>query len=155
MVGTITAMLRNAGAQFRIVHHPPTRTSEESARARGEEIAIGGKAIVMKVDERFVLLVISAAHRIDSRKVREIFRARKIRFATAEELHQLTGLVPGSVPPFGRPLFDLDLCADRTVTLNERIAFNAGSLTDSVVMTTEDYLRIAHPQVLSFGADQP
>ena len=29
---------------FREVHHEPTRTSEESARARGEELRVGGKA---------------------------------------------------------------------------------------------------------------
>ena len=33
---------------YREVHHEPTRTSEDSARVRGEELKNGGKALVMK-----------------------------------------------------------------------------------------------------------
>ena len=57
----------------------------------------------------------------------------------------LTGLVPGSVPPFGRPILDLELVVDESVLANERIAFNAGSLTESVIMATEDWREIARP----------
>ena len=31
------------------------------------------------------------------------------------------------------------------MTENERIAFNAGSLTDSIIMNVDDYLRAARP----------
>ena len=57
----------------------------------------------------------------------------------------MTGLVPGCVPPFGRPILDLDLYVDRSILENDRIAFNAGSLTDSMIMDREDYIRIAEP----------
>jgi len=39
----IRQLLSNAGANFREVHHEPTRTSEESAKARGEELHIGAR----------------------------------------------------------------------------------------------------------------
>ena len=48
---SIRRLLRESGVPFREVHHEPTRTSEESARARGESIEIGGKALLMKVGE--------------------------------------------------------------------------------------------------------
>ena len=79
------------------------------------------------------------------------FRARKSRFATAEELRRLTGLVPGAVPPFGRPVLPFELCADPSLLENEVIAFNAGSLTDSIFLRVEDYLKVARPQVVSFA----
>jgi hypothetical protein len=31
---------------------------------------------------------------------------------------------------------------------NERIAFNAGSLTDSVILAMTDYLRLAQPRLV-------
>jgi hypothetical protein len=34
---------------------------------------------------------------------------------------------------------------------NERIAFNAGSLTDSIVMSVSDYAKLAHPEVFAFS----
>ena len=70
---------------------------------------------------------------------------KRIRFATKEELHELTGLVPGCVPPFGEPILHLELYVDHSVLQNEKIAFNAASLTDSIIMQTEDYLKIARP----------
>jgi len=51
-----------------------------------------------------------------------------LRFASREELLELTGLVPGSVPPFGRPILPFPLYVDTGIAANDRIAFNAGSL---------------------------
>jgi prolyl-tRNA editing enzyme YbaK/EbsC (Cys-tRNA(Pro) deacylase) len=58
--------------------------------------------------------------------------------------------VPGSVPPFGEPILPFPLYADTSIASNEKIAFNAGSLTDSVIMQVSDYLRLAKPTQFSF-----
>src|SRR3990172_13292322 len=99
--GEIKKLLDSHGIQYREVHHEPTRTSVESAKARGEDLAIGGKAILMKVGQQYKLFVLSAAKKIDSQKIKARFGERKLRFATPEELMELTGLEPGAVPPFG------------------------------------------------------
>ena len=109
---------------FKSVHHIETYTSEESAKARGEDISIGGKAILMKIEEEFVLLVISASRRIDTKKIKKYFNAKNTRFASVDELKDLTGLVPGSVPPFGKPILPFKLYVDNSVIANEKIAFN-------------------------------
>ncbi|NUN68633.1 MAG: hypothetical protein HUU02_02870 [Bacteroidetes bacterium] len=149
---SICALLDGKGVRYRTVHHVPTFTSEESARARGEEVRTGGKAILMKVDEGFKLFVLSAALKVDSKAVKQRFNARSIRFATKEELLDLTGLVPGSVPPFGRPILPLDLYIDDSILANERIAFNAGSLTDSVILSVADYRSIVTAEQFRFAA---
>ena len=151
----VLARLRNWLAEehisFREVHHEPTRSSEDSARARGEELRVGGKALLVKVDDVFRLFVLSADRKLDSAAVKERFGARKTRFASVEELQALTGLVPGSVPPFGPPILDFPLYVDPSVFENDRIAFNAGSLTDSIVMPIADYRRIAQAEVFRFA----
>ena len=152
MFTTISAYLAEKKIPFRSVHHQPTFTSEESAMARGEEVKIGGKAIVMKIDADFKLFVLSAALRVDSKKIKERFNAKSIRFATKEELFDLTGLDPGAVPPFGRPILMIDLYLDDSIVQNEKIAFNAGSLTDSIVMKTSDYLSIVDSERFAFSA---
>src|SRR5580704_16094144 len=100
----IRDLLQRENVGFREVHHEPTRTSEESARARGEELRVGGKALLIKVDADFRLFVLNADRKLDSAAIRAQFAAKKTRFASAEELMVLTGLVPGSVPPFGPPI---------------------------------------------------
>lgn len=147
----IKQLLDIAGVQYRSVSHEPTKTSEESARARGEPLSIGGKAIVLKVNGSFKLFVLSAARKLDSSKIKKRFSAKGLRFATRYELLDLTGLEPGSVPPFGRPIIGLELYVDTSITENSRIAFNAGSLTESIIMAVEDYIHIASPAVFNFS----
>ena len=137
--------------EYRELQHEPTLTSEDSARVRGEDIRIGGKALLIKVGGDFRLFVLSAALRVDSQAIRAHFEVRKTRFASAAELKELTGLVPGSVPPFGEPILPFDLYVDESILENDRIAFNAGSLTDSVFMAAEDYARIAKPAIFRFS----
>ena len=148
----IRALLRQHGVEVREAQHAPTRTSQEAADARGEPLEIGGKAIVAKVDDTFHVFVLSAARQLDGRAICRHLGAQRFRFATAAELGELTGLVPGCVPPFGRPILPLDLYIDTSILDNERIAFNAGSLTVSMILDRARYLEIARPtQVFSFS----
>ncbi len=149
---SIRKMLDERGVEYREVHHEQTFTSEQSAAARGESIRIGGKALLLKVGDEFLLFVISAALKLDSKAIRKHLGVRTSRFANKEELAELTGLVPGSMPPFGEPILPFKLYVDESVTRNERIAFNAGSLTDSIIMSTEDYVALAQPEVFRFAS---
>ena len=139
----IKIYLKDENVDFLIKNHKPTFTSEESAEARNESIGIGGKAIVMKIDESYKLFVLSADRKIDSKKIKIQFNCKRMRFASTEELKTLTGLLPGSIPPFGIPILPLELNIDLSILNNEKIAFNAGSLVTSIIMNVEDYLRVA------------
>lgn len=149
----IRDLLDREGISYREVRHEPTHSSEESARARGEDIRVGGKALLIKCGKEFKLFVLSAALKLDSAAIKRYFGTKRTRFASPDELHELTGLVPGCVPPFGRPILPLDLFVDESIVSNERIAFNAGSLTDSIIMSVDDYMRVASPGVFRFAAD--
>ncbi|MFM7072598.1 MAG: YbaK/EbsC family protein [Planctomycetota bacterium] len=143
----IRQLLVADGVEFRELEHEPTPTSEDSARVRGEPLSVGAKALLLKVDEAFVLFVLPADRKLDSAALKAALGAKKSRFATPEELLELTGLTPGSVPPFGRPLFPFDLWADSEVGKSHgRVAFNAGSLTHSIIMAASDWERLARPR---------
>ena len=149
MTPALTAAIRErldaAGINYRLLEHEPTPTSVDAARARGEPLRIGAKAMLLKVGGAFELFVLSAARRLDSKAIKRTRGAKKLRFATPEELLELTGLVPGAVPPFGQPLLPFELAVDLSVLENDRVAFNAGSLRHSIVMAADDYLRAAAP----------
>ena len=151
VLAALRAHLDSLAIPYREVHHEPTLTSEDSARARGEDLRIGGKALLIKAGNAFGIFVISASRRLDSGALKAHLGVRKTRFASAEELRELTGLVPGSVPPFGNPILPFPLYADTSVFENEKIAFNAGSLTDSIIMAAADYRRAAQPEVFTFS----
>jgi Ala-tRNA(Pro) deacylase len=151
MFDKIKQWLTSRNISFQEVHHEPTPTSEEAAIARGVDLSIGGKALVLKIDDSFGIFVLSASKKLDSGALKKYFKAKKIRFADRDELMELTGLVPGSVPPFGKPLLALDLYVDQSIVDNKIIAFNAGSLTDSIIMSVNDYLEISRPIIIGFS----
>ena len=141
----IRQYLDGLGIQYRHLTHAETHTSAESAAVRGEPLENGAKALVMKVGEEFLLFVLSAARKADSGEIKRHLAVRSVRFATPAELLDLTGLVPGSVPPFGEPITPLRLYLDEDLSSLERVAFNAGSLTESIIMSAADYIRAANP----------
>ncbi len=151
----ILNMLDEAGVSYTHLEHEPTRTSEDSARVRGMPQRVGGKALCIKAgSDRFVLVVVSASLKLKSSRLRKALGESRMRFATEAELLELTGLVPGSVPPFGEPILPLPLYVDETVLANDKIAFNAGSLTHSVILGIEDYKRLAKiEKIVDVGRD--
>ena len=152
----IIDLLETNNIPYKARTHEATLTSADSARVRGESMSTGAKAIVMKVQNDFCLFVLPANQKVDSNSVKQYFkdqgkRVRKIRFATKEELFELTGLVSGSVPPFGKPILEFPLFVDPTLLKNESISFNAGSLTKSITINTVDYEKIAGVTFFDFG----
>ena len=150
----IRSHLNAAAVVFREVQHEATRTSEASAIARGEQLHVGAKALLLRTDDVFQLFVLPADRKLDSTAIRRYLGVRRTRFASIDELDQLTGLVPGSVPPFGEPILPFKLYGDTRVgEKTDRVAFNAGSLTDSIIMSASDWLRIARPERFRFSRD--
>jgi prolyl-tRNA editing enzyme YbaK/EbsC (Cys-tRNA(Pro) deacylase) len=121
----LKSFLDENNISYEYKEHEEVRTSEEAAKARGEDIKIGAKAMILKADDKFIMFVLSAAKKIDSKRVKEILGVKSLRFATPEEVNRLTGCVPGGVPPFAN-IFGLGLLVDRTIPMNEFMAFNAG-----------------------------
>lgn len=136
--------LEQSGCTFTVLRHEPVFTSEQAAAVRGTPLASGAKALVVKAGERFVLLVLPADRKLDNKKARAGLAVRELRFATRDEVERLTGLQPGSIPPFGS-LFDLPTYCDPALGANASINFNAGDHAISVQMSYDDYVRIEKP----------
>jgi len=146
----VEALLRERDVTFSVLRHAPVYTSEEAARVRGTPLASGAKALVCKGDDAVVMFVIPADRKLDSKAVRQNRGWRKVRFVSREEVLQITGLEPGSIPPFGS-LFGLPTLCDSRLGLNETINFNAGDHAVSVSMSYADYVRVESPQMGTFA----
>jgi Ala-tRNA(Pro) deacylase len=148
----IRQLLTEHGCVYRELEHAPTFTSEESAKVRGEELGVGAKALLLRTDDSFRLFVLPADCKLDSGAVKRHLKVKSIRFATPEELAELTGLVPGSVPPFGEPVLPFELFADQDIGVRyDQVAFNAGALTVSIIMGAADWEALARPIRFAFA----
>lgn len=147
----VEALLKQHGVAFRVLRHEAVYTSEEAAAVRGVALCSGAKALVCKGGEgTFVMFVVPADRRLDSRAVRRAKGWRRLRFATREEVLELTGLAPGSIPPFGS-LFGLPTLCDERLGENETINFNAGDHCISLSMSYADYIKAEQPEIGIFA----
>ena len=137
-------LLGDADVRFDVLEHEPVYTSEQAAEVRGTSLASGAKALICKADGTMVMFVLPANLRLCSKSVRKNLGIRSLRFATRDEVQTLTGLQPGSIPPFGS-LFELPTYCDQLLAQQPRINFNAGDHARSISMTYADYARVEEP----------
>jgi len=142
----LTSKLAAAGVRYDVIRHAAVFTSEEAAAVRGTTLSSGAKALICKADERFVLIVLPANRKLASKQVRKSEGVRSLRFASREEVESLTGLAPGSIPPFGS-LFGLDTWCDESLAHEERINFNAGDHAISISLAYADFVRAEQPRL--------
>jgi len=146
----IVVLLDAHGVSYDVLRHAPVYTSEEAARVRGTPLSSGAKALVCRADELMILFVLPADRRLASKQIRRGAGVRSLRFADRDEVLALTGLTPGSIPPFGS-LFGLPTWCDQRLAQEPVINFNAGDHSVSVSMKYADYERVEQPRLGQFA----
>ena len=128
--------------EYRLFEHAPVYTSVQASKERGVELRSGVKAMLLKTSEgKYVLADIAADRKIDFAKMEKLLSTKHVRFATRDEVIEVTRCEPGSVHPIGR-LFGVETLLDRSVLENERVNFNIGMLTKSVQISSKDLVRV-------------
>ncbi len=89
------------GIQIRFFDSP-TATSQQAADTIGCELGQIVKSICFVVAEQPVLVLAAGDQKVDDRKLAEFYSVsrKKVKVATPEELVEIWGYEPGSVPPF-------------------------------------------------------
>ena len=150
----LITLLTGQGARFRVMEHEAVGKCEAVSEIRGTDLRQGAKALVCKVKgngvKKHVLAILAADLQADLSQLASHFGGLKASLASPAEVDTLTACVFGAIPPFS---FHPDLALVADPLLFERfdeIAFNAGLLEKSVIMDTQDYLRIARPELVNF-----
>ncbi len=134
------------------ISHSPAYTAQEiaaSAHIPGKELA---KTVVVKLDERPVLVVLPASYQVDLDLLRLATGARTVELATEYEmLEEFPDCDVGAMPPFGN-LFGVEVYVADSLAEDEKIAFNAGSFTELVQLPYRDFARLVEPTVLKIAS---
>jgi Ala-tRNA(Pro) deacylase len=156
----ILNLLKEKNSKFVYFEHEPSGPSNLSREIRaknGYPDAVGAKALVLVVTfsgnmKKNALVVLPGHKQLDKKKLKNIFKDMKeFRFASQEELLNLTGLVPGSVPPFGKPVLGLDIfILDKNLESEKQIGFNVARLDASIVMDFQEYFKTIQPDYFDF-----
>lgn len=150
----LIALLNDNNARYRVIAHEAVGKCEAVSELRGTALGQGAKALVCKVKgngiKQLVLAVLAADRQADLSRIAQHVGGLKASLASPAEVEELTACVFGAIPPFSfHP--SLRLIADPLLfSRYEEIAFNAGRLEKSIILNTEDYLRIARPEQVVF-----
>ena len=151
----LCALLIREGAVFRVVEHVPEGHTELIAAIRGNRLEQAIKSIVVQVrisrkENRYCLANVPGDRRVDLEAIRLHFGVAGVGIAIREKAEALTECVIGAIPPFSFNE-NLAVLADPLIQRNDEVVFNAGRLDRSIFMRSEDYLRIARPQIISIS----
>ena len=139
-----------SGRPVTVTEHEAVRTSEEAAKVRGSTLESGAKAMLLFDGAKFVLAVMSASRKLDSKLFKKIIASKSLRFASEEEVLNTTRCIPGAVPPFGS-IFGVATYMDTSLRAQgDSINFNAGLRTRSVTMSVQDYISVENPTIAEF-----
>ncbi len=134
--------------KFITISHSPAFTAQEiaaTAHIPGKQLA---KTVVVKIDGKVALAVLSALDMVSLEGLKKATGAEMVELASEEEFSDLfPGCEVGAMPPFGN-LWDLNVFVDQRLREDEHIAFNAGSFTELVQLSYSDFESLVHPTVV-------
>lgn len=143
--------LRERQVAYQIQHHPQAYTAQQIAECEhisGKKVA---KSVVASADGKMVLLVLSAAQRVDLDKVRALLGAKNVTLAHEEDFRNIfPGCEVGTMPPLGN-LYNLPVYVEKGLTRQETIVFPVGTHTETMSLKYADLERLVQPIVAEFA----
>jgi Ala-tRNA(Pro) deacylase len=133
------------------ITHSRAFTSQEIAalsHVSGRELA---KTVMIKIDNKMAMAVLPASYHIDFESLQTLFGTKNVRLANESEFeNRFPDCEVGAMPPFGN-LYDIEVIVAESLTVDEEIAFNAGSHTELIKLSYDDYFRLVKPRILKFS----
>ena len=146
----IENLLTDAKIDYKRIDHAPVYTSEEAAKLRDSDISMGAKALVCYADKNPILIIVSGDKKVDFKKFKAEFGVKDLRMAKPTEVVEITTLEVGAIPPVGK-VMDLKSYYDNSFKVKDKVAFNAGSHTTSVLMQAKDLINVENPTFGDFS----
>lgn len=146
----ITELLDSLGIAYRVLPHTePVFTVEAAAAQRGvvkEEMV---KSILLKDREgRYVMACVPGDAKLDPQAVRAVLPEdwKRLSFASADEIHAVTGYVQGAVAPLCLP-DGMPVVFDEAITRCENVNISSGDPMAGLELAAQDLIRAARAKL--------
>ena len=147
-VKELQQFLDSKHVKYITIRHSPAYTAQEiaaSAHIPGKELA---KTVMVKLDRKMAMAVLAASSRVDLEALRRSTGADEVELATEKEFQDAFGECElGAMPPFGN-LYGLDVYVSPALEEDDQIAFNAGSHTELIRLSYDDFAGLVEPKVV-------
>jgi Ala-tRNA(Pro) deacylase len=137
---------------YRTSKHPLAFTAQGLAHVQHVSGKLLAKAVMIKADNRMVMAVLPASHRIEFGEFQQLLHAGSIRLASEEEFKDLfPDCELGALPPLGN-LYHIEVWIDRALHEHPSILFTAGTHIETIEMSYADFERLVQPRVGTFSS---
>ena len=108
------------------------------------------KTVIVKIDGEMAMAVLPASQMVHLARLKRAVGAEDVVLAPEAEFdREFPDCEIGAMPPFGN-LYNMKVFVEEGLTVDEDIAFNAGSHTELVRMTYKDFANLVKPLVVKF-----
>jgi Ala-tRNA(Pro) deacylase len=132
------------------INHSLAYTSQEIAQSvhlPGKELA---KTVMVKIDGNMAMAVLPATEKVHVELLKQATGAKTVELARERDFQdRFPECDVGAMPPFGN-LYGMDVFGATSLSKDE-IAFNAGSHSELVRMSYQDWARLVKPKILELS----
>lgn len=140
--------LKTLDIEHKLLEHPHLVNPEEVQSYLGETVADCVASLVMKADDKFVVILKKGDDHLNFKKIKKTLKVGNLRFATKEEFEETTKL------PFGAARIyipGLETYIDQRIFDKDYLNGGTGSFTCTFKYKTEDMKKIPGSEVLEMS----
>jgi len=144
-------------AKYEVLAHKKVFTTYDTAQTLHVDLKSVAKTLFVKTDSDYVFVILPGTKRFDQTKLKNLINdtrkkeakktgtkpklVKKVELTKETAIKKMVTKKVGALVPFGH-LYDLQTFYDKGLDNAKKLILNAGSFTDSVVMTPKEYLRL-------------
>ncbi len=166
-VKQITKILDEAKVKYKLIEHKLVYTAHDAAKTTKKKLSEIAKAVLVKADRSWALIVVPAGKYIDLSGVKKALKAKKVSLANEKDISKYLKTKVGLLHPFGS-LFNLPphptlspkgargllVMLDKSLAKAKKLIASAGSYTHSVEMAVKDFEKLVQPIKGVFAKNQ-
>lgn len=146
----VLKLLTSYSTAYRILPHDrPVYTVEDAVAARGVDAREMVKSILLreKSGSRYVMACVAGPDRLVPQKVRaQLDGWKRLTFAAAEEITEVTGYIKGAVAPLCLP-DEIPVFIDRSLTDCEKVNISSGDPCFGLELAITDLVGLASAEI--------
>lgn len=150
-VAKLKEFLDREGVKYTGIPHVPAYTMQQVAASAHIPARQLAKTVIVKFDGEMAMAVLPASQKVIMQDLRDMTGSENVKFATEAEFEKhFPDCEIGAMPPFGN-LYGMEVFVAESLAGNDEIAFTAGSHSEVIRMSYEDFDRLVQPKVLNFS----
>ncbi len=138
------------GISFDVVDHKTIYTAHDLAQTLRSDLDSIAKALLVKVDSQYKIIVLPAGRKIDFSKLAKALKAKKVSIPKEKVMEKVLKVKVGGITPFGA-LHKLETLVDKSLLKTQKVIMNAGSFNQSVHMKVKDFINLEQANLAAFS----